>query len=54
MSYGVSKVRSVKYMLHGVNRDRSGKERTIFGVNKDLSVTRRHALLLLENGGNCF
>ena len=41
MSYGDSKFPSVKYdMLHGVSRDRSGKEGTLYVVNKDLSVTR--------------
>ena len=35
----------VKYgTLHGVNRDRCGQGTTLYGVNKDLSVTRRHLM----------
>jgi len=56
ISYGDSKVRGLKYgMLHGVNRDRCGQGATLYGVNKDLSVTRRHLIwrkkiFLLEKG----
>jgi hypothetical protein len=45
VSYGDSKVPSVKYgMLHGVNSDRSDQEGTLYGVNKDLSVTGRYVI----------
>jgi hypothetical protein len=45
MSYGDSKVRSVNYdMFQGVNRDRSGQEGTLYGVNKDLFITRMHVI----------
>jgi hypothetical protein len=38
-----------KYMLHGVNRDTTVQNCTLYGVNKGLCVTRMHALLLLGN-----
>ena len=54
MSCGVSKVRWIKYdMLHGVNRDIYGQERTLYGVNKDLSVTRID-VIWCESGFVCY
>ena len=45
MSYGDGKVTLVIYdVLHGVNRDMSRRGGTLYGVNKDLSVTRLHVI----------
>jgi hypothetical protein len=45
MPYGVSKVPSVKYgLLHGVNRDRSGKDGILYNVSEDLPLTRSHVI----------
>ena len=45
MSYGRGKVTLVIYdVLHGVNRDMSRQGGALYGVNKDLSVTRLHVI----------
>ena len=45
MSYGDGKVTLVICdVLHGVNRDMSRQGGALYGVNKDLSVTRLHVI----------